>query len=270
MDLDLAVRDDSSPSLTDQSTSDEKRDKERWERSNRLCLMIIKKAVPEAFRGTMSDSHVTAKEFLQDIEKRRFSEYGYIYLISKKSQSLDVFKNFKAEVENQLNKRIKSVRSDRGGPFAKYLEKCGIVPQYTMPGSPTMNDVTERRNRTLKDMVSSVINPVLDLIPELDHDITNQDNVEEQTLPFQEPVPLRRSIRERRSAVPNDYIIFLQEHEDDSGLMEDDPINFRQAMKSSNSQKWIDVMNEEIKSMKDNDVWDLVPLPEGAKPIGCK
>ena len=29
-------------------------------------------------------------------------------------------------------------------------------------------------------------------------------------------------------------------------------------------------MNEEIKSMKDNDVWDLVPLLEGVKPIGCK
>ena len=52
--------------------------------------------------------------------------------------------------------------------------------------------------------------------------------------------------------------------------MEDDPINFRQAIKSSNSQKCIDAMNEEMKSMKDNDVWDLVPLLEGAKPIGCK
>ncbi|KAK7259770.1 hypothetical protein RIF29_25383 [Crotalaria pallida] len=41
-------------------------------------------------------------------------------------------------------------------------------------------------------------------------------------------------------------------------------------MQSSNSQKWVDAMNEEIKSMKDNDVWDLVPLPEGEKPIGCK
>ena len=29
-------------------------------------------------------------------------------------------------------------------------------------------------------------------------------------------------------------------------------------------------MNEEIKSMKDNDVQDLVPLPEGTKPIGYK
>ena len=29
-------------------------------------------------------------------------------------------------------------------------------------------------------------------------------------------------------------------------------------------------MNEQIKSMKDNDVWDLIPMPDGVKPIGCK
>ncbi len=53
-------------------------------------------------------------------------------------------------------------------------------------------------------------------------------------------------------------------------MMEDDPINFQQAMKSSNSQKWIEAMNEEYKSMQDNKVWELVPLPVGTKPIGCK
>ena len=41
-------------------------------------------------------------------------------------------------------------------------------------------------------------------------------------------------------------------------------------MESSNSQKWIDAMNKEIKSMKDNDIWDLIPLLKGAKRIGCK
>ena len=76
-----------------------------------------------------------------------------------------------------------------------------------------------------------------------------------------DPTPLRRSTRERRSALPDDYIVFLQEHEFDIGAVEDDLINFRQAMETSKSQKWIDAMNEEIKSMKDNDIWDLVPLP---------
>ena len=101
-----------------------------------------------------------------------YSRYGYLYLNHEKSQSLDVFKACKVEVENQLNKRIKNVRSDRGGeyygrydgsgeqcprPFAKFLKECGIVPQYTMPASPSMNRVAERRNRTLKDMVRSMI-----------------------------------------------------------------------------------------------------------------
>ena len=68
--------------------------------------------------------------------------------------------------------------------------------------------------------------------------IQNQEIVsEEQILHPEEPMLLRRSTRERRSGVPNDYIIFLQEHEVDIGMAEDDLINFHQAMEISNSQK---------------------------------
>ena len=101
-----------------------------------------------------------------------YSRYGYLYLIHEKSQSLDVFKSFKAEVELQLGKKIKVVQFDRGseyydrydgsgeqrlGPFAFFLNECGIVPQYTLRGKPSMNGVVKRRNRTLKDMVRSMI-----------------------------------------------------------------------------------------------------------------
>ena len=67
----------------------------------------------------------------------------------------------------------------------------------------------------------------------------------------------------------DDYIVYLQEHEFDMGL-EDDLISFSQTKQSVNSQKWIEAMKDEMKSMKDNNVWDLVKLPEGAKPIDCK
>ena len=46
-----------------------------------------------------------------------YLRHGYNYLICDKLESLDTFKTFKVEVENQLNKRIKGVRSDRGGEF---------------------------------------------------------------------------------------------------------------------------------------------------------
>ena len=101
-----------------------------------------------------------------------YSRYGYLYLIHEKSQFLDVFKVFKAEVENQLGKKIKAFKSDCSGeycgryngsseqypgPFAKFLEECEIVSQYPMLGQPRMNGVAERRNITLKDMVRAMI-----------------------------------------------------------------------------------------------------------------
>ena len=66
---------------------------------------------------------------------------------------------------------MKIVRSDRGceyygkydesgqhpGPFAKFLERRGICAQYTMPGTPQQNGISERRNRTLMDMVRSML-----------------------------------------------------------------------------------------------------------------
>ena len=44
-----------------------------------------------------------------------YSRFGYIYPIKERSEALDKFKIFKAKVENQHDKRIKIVRSDRGG-----------------------------------------------------------------------------------------------------------------------------------------------------------
>ena len=71
-------------------------------------------------------------------------------------------------------------------------------------------------------------------------------------------MPLRRFVRGRISLIPDDYNIFLQEHEDDIGLTDDDLIKFCQVMHSSNSQNWIDAMKDEMKSMQDNDIWNLV------------
>ncbi len=46
MDLDLALRVPKPANLTDKSTSDEKREMEKWEKSNHISLMVIKRAIP--------------------------------------------------------------------------------------------------------------------------------------------------------------------------------------------------------------------------------
>src|SRR4051812_37225933 len=60
------------------------------------------------------------------------SRYGYIYLMKHKSETFEKFKEFQSEVENQHNKKIKFLRSDRGGEYLSYefgehLKKCGIL-----------------------------------------------------------------------------------------------------------------------------------------------
>jgi len=93
-----------------------------------------------------------------------FSRYGYVYLMKNKSDSFEKFKEYKAEVEKQIGggASIKILRSDRGGEylsteFKEYLKEYGIVSQLTPPSTPQWNGVSERRNRTLLDMVRSMM-----------------------------------------------------------------------------------------------------------------
>jgi len=387
------------------------------------------------------DSH-SHKYFISFIDD--YSRYMYLYMLHNKNEALDAFKIFKAEVEKQCGKQIKIVRSDRGGeyygrytedgqapgPFAKFLQEHGIVAQYTTAGSPYQNGVAERRNRTLLDMVRSMLSssklpkslwvealktavyilnrvptkavpktpfellkgwkPSLrhmrvwgcpsevriynpqekklnprtisgyfigyaerskgyrfycpyhitrivesrnakflenDLISEIDQtrnivskndhsesqpstssdkliivyntpqvqtdveqpiievpqiadDILIDQVVQELPRTFEQRVEphtsqeydgttLRRSIRPKRSAIPNDYVVYLQEYDYNVGA-ENDPESFLQAMSCKETELWYNAMKEEMNSMKSNQVWDLVELPNGVKAIGCK
>ena len=51
------------------------------------------------------------------------SRYTRVYLLSSKDEAEDMFIKFKAEVENQINKKIKRLRSDRGGEYGLALLK---------------------------------------------------------------------------------------------------------------------------------------------------
>nr|ABB47865.2 retrotransposon protein, putative, Ty1-copia subclass [Oryza sativa Japonica Group] len=77
-------------------------------------------------------------------------------------EALHFFKIYKAEIENQLERKIKRLRSDRGGEyfsneFASFCEEFGIIHEMTPPYSPQSNGVAERKNRTLTEMVNAML-----------------------------------------------------------------------------------------------------------------
>ena len=48
------------------------------------------------------------------------------------------------------------------------------------------------------------------------------------------------------------------------------PTTFKEAASSSDKLKWKNAMDAEMKSLEDNEVWELVPLPAGRKMVGSK
>ncbi|RDX73030.1 hypothetical protein CR513_47415, partial [Mucuna pruriens] len=253
-DLDLALRIEK-PILTLDNLQEVKF--EKWKHSNRMCLMIMKHLISEAFRHFILrvKGRENIREYIMEMSNlaEKFKSlnlelgedlivhlvlislpthfgYGYLYLIHEKSQSLDVFKSFKTEVELQLGKKIKAIKSNCGGeyygrydgsgeqcpgPFALFLRVCGIVLQYTMPGKPSMNE--NIRNVVFEEESVNDIGQVLvsitvqetkpvtgdnvqtivpHLVPKQDYDeVLPQTPIEQPQQP--QEVPLRRSIREK-------------------------------------------------------------------------
>ncbi|GKB95710.1 retrotransposon protein, putative, ty1-copia subclass [Tanacetum coccineum] len=320
-----------------------------------------------------------------------FSRYGYVYLLKHKHEVFETFKVFQKEVENQLGKTIKSLRSDRGGEymsqeFLDHLKDHGIIAPYT----PQHNGVSERRNRTLLDMVQSMMSQttlsksfwdyaletvahILNMVltkkvgktpykvwhgqaPKLSYlkvwscealvkrdTLTKPDKLEpksikcifigypketigysfyyppekkvivarnveflensfitqeasesledleiiqeEDTHPFidtslnhekddleiDEPqsdiIPIRRSTRTRRTT--NHMCLYIDAEEHELGDL-GEPANYKDALLDPESDKWLNAMNVEMQSMKDNEVWDLVDLPLNGKTVGSK
>ncbi|RDY12486.1 hypothetical protein CR513_02711, partial [Mucuna pruriens] len=77
----------------------------------------IRKLGPEKVKDVLELIH-------SDIGDDYF-RYNYLYLIHEKSQSQDVFKFFKVEVDLQFGKKIKAVKFDRGGEYYGRYDRLG-------------------------------------------------------------------------------------------------------------------------------------------------
>jgi hypothetical protein len=91
-----------------------------------------------------------------------------------------------------------------------------------------------------------------ELEPVFQEPITNHEEEQQeppvQDVPHNEPP--RRSQIARRSAISNDYEVYVSEEIQ----MEGDPASFEEAMRSAHSSKWLDAMEDEMRSMSVNKV----------------
>ncbi|KAF3667319.1 putative anthocyanidin 3-O-glucosyltransferase 2-like [Capsicum annuum] len=259
------------------------------------------------------------------------SRFTKLYLLRNKDDAFNAFVSYKSEVENQLSRKIKRIRSDRGGEYVSlngFCEKEGIIHEVTPPYSPESNGVAERKNKTLKEMMNSMLisscapdnlwgEAILSachlqnrkrkigsktadcmLIGYVEHSaayrflVLKSDVLDVNTLieiknaEFFEHIfslcdkishapverenkstsnieELRRSKRPRKEyfSYGNDFQTFLVDNE---------PLNYFEAVSSSDAKFWKEVIKIELDTIVKNNTWVLTSLPSGAKSIGCK
>ncbi|GJX84602.1 zinc finger, CCHC-type containing protein [Tanacetum coccineum] len=90
------------------------------------------------------------------------TRYMWVYFLKSKDEAFETFKEFKLKVENEVGKKLRSFRTDRGGEFTsreftRYCKENGILRQLTAPYSPQQNGIVERRNRSVMSTTRSML-----------------------------------------------------------------------------------------------------------------
>ncbi|GKD13103.1 retrotransposon protein, putative, ty1-copia subclass, partial [Tanacetum coccineum] len=234
-----------------------------------------------------------------------FSCCGYVYLLKHKHEVFEIFKVFKNEVENQLGETIKAIQSDREGDyisqdFKDYLKACGIVQQLTPPYTPQHNDVLEWRNRTLLDMVwgceALVKHSTLTKLQQRSIKCIFVGYPKETMGYYFYFLHENKIVAARYAEFFKNNLITKEasgkaieleeiqeedispskntsEHHVEAECLEP-RINIAPVHRSKRHIEllidYLDAMNAEMQSMKDNQVWRLVDLPSDAKTVGSK
>ncbi|GJZ64603.1 zinc finger, CCHC-type containing protein [Tanacetum coccineum] len=106
-----------------------------------------------------------------------------------------------------------------------------------------------------------------DTHPSIDTSLNHEDDDLEIDEPQSDIIPIRMSTRTRRPTDRMCLYINAEEHElGDLG----EPAIYKEALLDPESDKWLNAMNVEMQSMKDNKVWDLVDLPPNGKTVRSK
>ncbi|KAA0058181.1 gag/pol protein [Cucumis melo var. makuwa] len=235
-----------------------------------------------------------------------YSRYVYVYLMQHKSEALEKFKEYKAEVENALSKTIKTFRLNRGEEymdlkFQNYLMECGIVSQLLAPVQTAVYILNCVPSKSIYETPLKLWNGRKGypkgttggyFYDPKDNKVfvsTNATFLEEDHIREHKPrskivlnelsnettEPSTRVVEEPSALTRVFHVGSSTRTHQPQSLREPqrsgtNPLTFKKAMEDVDKDEWIKAMNLELESMYFNSVWDLVDQPDGVKPIGCK
>nr|GEX64553.1 ribonuclease H-like domain, reverse transcriptase, RNA-dependent DNA polymerase [Tanacetum cinerariifolium] len=199
----------------------------------------------------------------------------WVYFLKSKDEAFETFKEFKLKVENEVRKKLKSFRTDRGGEFTsreftRYCKENDILRQLTAPYSPQQNGSKAYRlfDPVTKDMILS--RDVKFKEDEgWDWKVSTQDS--ERNDEDSAPSPIQNNTYNDISdddeieqpvdnpSTPPPYT-YEPKSEDSTG----------HTSSIASSSRPLDHMPIEIDSVNKNKTWKLATLPDNQKAIGLE
>ncbi|KAL6346953.1 hypothetical protein AAG906_006013 [Vitis piasezkii] len=231
-----------------------------------------------------------AKYFILFVDD--YSRYTWLYLLQSKDQALPIFKQFKLQVENQFDAKIKCLQSDNGGEFRSFmsfLQEFGVLHRFhVLTTHPKMGELNKHRhvvetrlallahaglplnfhgnNHSMAspNLTSALTHPTPPTDTPTTRSLREPVLEAEVTLPAQQQVvvpPPRVTTRSMSGITKRKHIFNL------AAFKISEPTTLKQAIKDPN---WAEAMQTEIAALHKNQTWDLVDPPKDVNIIGCK
>ena len=91
-----------------------------------------------------------------------FSRYTWVFFLKKKSEVCEKNSELKALIENAAGQKINTLIYDNGWDYVSnellhIFSQSGIQVQHSIPYTPQQNRVAERKNRSLKEMATCML-----------------------------------------------------------------------------------------------------------------
>nr|GEZ76424.1 hypothetical protein [Tanacetum cinerariifolium] len=167
----------------------------RVPRENNMYNVDLKNVVPSRdltclfAKATLDESNLwhrrlghinfkTGPTFVKSLNKKsyclvvtdEYSKFSWVLFLANKDENSTILKTFITGIENQINHKVKIIRSDNGTEFKNYdlNQFCGmkgIKREFSVARTPQQNGVAERKNRTLieaaRTMLADSLLPIL-------------------------------------------------------------------------------------------------------------
>ena len=124
-----------------------------------------------------------------------------------------------------------------------------------------VNTIIESRNASLFENMFPSKNACDESSLKRTHDTATSD-IDHESINDESEEALRHSKRPRTSKSFGPYFLTY--------LLENELQSFNEAMSTPKAPMWKETVNNEIESIMQNHTWELVDLPLGSKPLGCK